>query len=202
MDFDVGPNKALYHDAMDLWNEEDEDLHLDNQQMDTQQELEQLWPPDTAVWHTVSLPDVIEPGADQDLGERPVLVHRAFTEAPQVRLGYLRAVKSNVYGHLTVQQATDSLNSTLDALFVGGALPVFPRSVFSLAEAKARLGLDPDLHITQYTLCPVCWKHFTPKQVEAHSSAVFPVANCSGILFRSLLKAYGACLCDLAGLSL
>ncbi|KAF9464566.1 hypothetical protein BDZ94DRAFT_1353354 [Collybia nuda] len=144
-----------------------------------------LQPPDDNIeFRPVEMPPALTAGSDHDVGEQPPLIPRAYIEEPQVRLAYLQAVKSNVYGHLTVQQATDQLNSTLDALLVADKLPEFPRPVRTLAGAKARLGIDPDLYITQYTICPVCWKHITPKQMQELESPQCQVSDCPGILYK------------------
>jgi hypothetical protein len=130
------------------------------------------------------MPDTLEPGFDAEVGTQLTLIPHAFSEAAHVRIAYLQAVTSNVYGHLTVQQATDQLNSTLDALLVAGVLLDYPRPVRSLSGAKVRLGINPDFFITQYVLCPICWKHLTPHQVDELESPQCQVQDCSGILFQ------------------
>ncbi|KAF5368271.1 hypothetical protein D9615_010359 [Tricholomella constricta] len=195
IDLDVGPNEGWAEG--ELWDDGDALEHMDEEQgMEPRPEAAQLHeqaPPLAGEpFEAVHLPYVLEPG--QDLDDRPSLIPRAFLEEPQVRLAYLQAVKSNVYGHLTVQQATENLNSTLDALLVAGALPELPRPVRTLSAAKARLGIDPDLYITQYTLCPVCWKHFTPKQMADLVSSACPVTDCTGILFQESYNKKNQCI--------
>ena len=57
------------------------------------------------------------PGSDQAFRrDCPTLLPAAFQEVPAVWMAYLTAVMGNVYGHLTVTQATEQLNNTLDGL--------------------------------------------------------------------------------------
>jgi len=51
-------------------------------------------------------------------------------------MAYLQVVVGNVYNYLTIQQATDNLNGTLDTLLAVGVLPVYPRRVRTLESAK------------------------------------------------------------------
>jgi len=92
-------------------------------------------------------------------------------------------VVGNVYNQFLIQQATDNLNGTLDTLLAAGVLPVYPRPVRTLESAKRRLGIDADQWITQYAICPKCWKHHTPKEMDELPSALCTVPNCDGIIF-------------------
>ncbi|KAF5384761.1 hypothetical protein D9615_001059 [Tricholomella constricta] len=143
------------------------------------------------VWRRVELPDVRIPGSDTDEVDRPPVVPPAFAEEPCVRLAYLAAVISNVYDHLSVLQATNGLNATLNSLLIAGKLPEFPRPVRTLESAKRRLGIDPDQHITQYTVCPKCWKHHTPKQMDMLPSPACATRDCTGILYELYTDSHG-----------
>lgn len=126
------------------------------------------------------------PGEDQAEADRPTFgLPPAYLndEAPAVRLAYLGAVIGHVYGHLSVVQATDQLNNTLDVLSVAGALPDFPRPVRTLVSAKRRLGIDPDQWVIPYALCPICWKHHSPSQLEKLTSPECSVSGCKGIIY-------------------
>lgn len=96
----------------------------------------------------VNPPEIQELNIPRD--DLPTYRPPAFQEAACVRLAYMQAVIGNVYNGLTIQQATDQLVSTLDALEVAGALPQIPRPLRTLDGAKRRLGIDPDVWITQY----------------------------------------------------
>ncbi|KDR66227.1 hypothetical protein GALMADRAFT_217198 [Galerina marginata CBS 339.88] len=85
----------------------------------------------------------------------------------------------------------DILNGTLDALLAAGALPAYPRPVRTLESAKRRLGIDADQYITQYIICPQCWKHYTPKQVSEFDSPACLVDDCEGILYDEVLDGKG-----------
>lgn len=87
-------------EAQDQWGIKEPDL-----QPNQQAPIHPI-PDDELNFQPVLLLLVLEPGADQDQADQPSVVPRAFIEQPQVRMAYLQAVKSNVYGHLTVQQAT------------------------------------------------------------------------------------------------
>jgi hypothetical protein len=145
-------------------------------------ELEHL-PPRDIDFHPVQLPRIHGPGVDEDQGDRPTFVPRALSEKPQVRIAYLQAVTGNIYGNLTVDQATKQLNATLDALFVADALPILPRPVRHLVSAKRRLGIDPDQWITQYAICPNCWKHHTPAELELLASPSCSIPSCTGLIY-------------------
>ncbi|KAG1794952.1 uncharacterized protein BJ212DRAFT_1528927 [Suillus subaureus] len=78
-----------------------------------------------------------------------VRVPGTFQERPGVRLAYLNTVIGNVFGKQSIQAATDALNNQLNCMLLEGVLPEHPRP-----------------WITQYAICPECWKHFTPAQVK------------------------------------
>ncbi|KAF8803058.1 hypothetical protein BYT27DRAFT_7110771 [Phlegmacium glaucopus] len=72
-----------------------------------------------------------------------------------------------------------------------GVLPAHPRPVRTLESAKRRLGIDADQYITQYIICPQCWKHYTPKQVHDLDSPACLLEYCDGILFEESLGSKG-----------
>ncbi|KAK0429945.1 hypothetical protein EV421DRAFT_1913646 [Armillaria borealis] len=113
----------------------------------------------------VSLPNVQEPQVDSNDGT-PDLRYPAFHEKAHIQLAYLQAAIGNIYNGLSVKQATDQLNGTLDLHFIAGTLPTFPQLVQTLESAKCYLGIDPDEFITQYTACPKCWKHHSPAELQ------------------------------------
>ncbi|KAG9310922.1 hypothetical protein JVU11DRAFT_8792 [Chiua virens] len=140
----------------------------------------------------VEPPRIRAPGSDQEQEDRPSLVPKAFQEKPEIRLAYLNSVISNVFGKASVQEATASLNSTLNCLLVAqGSLPEYPRPVRHLISAKRRLGIDPDQWITQYTNCLVCWKHFMPTELKALPLHDCPTEDCTGILFNEITNSKG-----------
>ena len=141
-----------------------------------------------AHFQPVGGPQIPEPGADQAQEDRPSLIPPAFREVPAVQMAYLTAVMANVYGHLTVTQATNQLNNTLDSLAVAGVLPDFLRPVHTLVSAKRRLGIDPDQWTTQYCICSECWKHYTPKELEDLDSPLCTaIPGCTGVLYKDTL---------------
>jgi hypothetical protein len=135
------------------------------------------------VWRSVSGIDVHPPGSDVNEDESAVLLRPAFAEDSGIRMAYLQAAIANVFMHVSVINATSILNTTLNILDAAGTLPLHPRPVRTLESAKRRLGIDADQHITQYTICPICWKHYTPKQVQESESPQCLVFGCVGTIF-------------------
>lgn len=84
---------------------------------------------DNEVFEPLGDPGVPPPGSDQAQADHPNLLPIVFQETPAVRMAYLSAVMANVYGHLTVQQATNQLNNTLDGLLVASILLEYLRPV-------------------------------------------------------------------------
>ncbi|KAL0060969.1 hypothetical protein AAF712_012241 [Marasmius tenuissimus] len=72
----------------------------------------------------------------------------------------------NVYDGLSIKQVDNDLKSQLNLLFIAGALPDHPRPVRTLDGAKRRLSIDDDAAITQYYAYPLCWKHYSPQDVD------------------------------------
>lgn len=130
----------------------------------------------------VALPNIREPGADQN-DDAPALVPIAFQEKAEICYAYLTAIMANIYGNLPWIQATNLLNHTLNGLFIANALPVFPHPVRALASAKRHLGIDPDQWITQYAICPKCWKHISPAQLQELPTPNCTVPGCTGLLY-------------------
>ena len=90
----------------------------------------------------------------------------------------------NVFGKLTWQLATEQLNNTLDILQVAQHhLPSFPTPVRTLQSARRRLGVDPDVHIIQYAICPSCWKHYTPELLAQLETPACCERNCTGVIY-------------------
>ena len=162
-----------------------------NQELPLIRRQQQQLPPPDQNFVPVDLPEIREPGADQDEGDVPSLVPVAFQEKAEVRYAYLTAVMANVYGNLSWAQATNLLNHTLNGLFIANALPVFPRPVRALASAKRHLGIDPDQWITQYAICPECWKHHSPAQLQELPTPDCTVPDCAGILYTERRDAKG-----------
>ncbi|KAF8148804.1 hypothetical protein B0H34DRAFT_679489 [Crassisporium funariophilum] len=140
--------------------------------------------PGDQVWQPVCQIDISTPGSDVDNNNRPALTPPAFRKKPHIRMTYLQAVINNVYANIPVQQTTDIMNNTLNAFSVAGVLLPYPRPVQTLESAKRRLGLDADQHITQYAICPKCWKHYTPKQILQADSSDCLVPGCNGKIYE------------------
>ncbi|KAF9489274.1 hypothetical protein BDN71DRAFT_1530062 [Pleurotus eryngii] len=85
--------------------------------------------------------------------------------------------------------------STLDALEVAGALPEIPQPLRTLDSAKRQLGIDPDLWITQYAICPCCWKHFSPTALRELETPECQVGNCAGLIYEDITGAKGETRC-------
>lgn len=147
-------------------------------------------PPDQN-FRPAALPDVREPGVDQDEADAPSLVPVAFKENGEIRYAYLTAVMANIYGHLSWIQATNQLNHSLNMLLIANVLPTSPRPVRALASAKRHLGIDPDQWITQYAICPECWKHHSPSQLKQLLSAECSVPACNGVIYTERRDAKG-----------
>jgi hypothetical protein len=136
------------------------------------------------VFTSVEPPLIPDPEIDRFQVDRPSLAIPAMKEEPYIRLAYLQAVMGNVFGKLTWEMATQTLNNTLDCLAIAGRLPVHPRPVRTLQSARQRLGIDPDLWIIQYAICPVCWKHFTPKEMANLEAPGCLSLNCAGEIYK------------------
>lgn len=108
-----------------------------------------------------------------------------------IRIAYLQAVYNNVVGNMPVRQTNDNLSMTLAALDAAHALPDIPAPATTLATAKRCLGIDPDAWIVNYTICPVCWKHFTPQQVSLLQEPSCTTRDCSGIICKVMTNAKG-----------
>ncbi|KAG1718620.1 hypothetical protein EDB19DRAFT_1899167 [Suillus lakei] len=127
-------------------------------------------------------PQYLLPGSDQDQEDRLSLIPRAFQECPGVRLAYLNT---------SIQAAMNALNNQLNCMLLEGVLPEHPRPVHHLLSTKRRLGIDADQWITQYAICPKCWKHFTPAQVKELPSPECTVPDCEGVLYNEYTDAKG-----------
>ncbi|SJL03636.1 uncharacterized protein ARMOST_06993 [Armillaria ostoyae] len=138
----------------------------------------------------ISLSDIQEPQVDSADGA-PDLSHPVFYEKAHIRLAYLQAAVGNVYNRLSVKQATDQLNGTLDSHLISVTLPTYPRPVQTLESAKRRLGIDPDAFITQYTACPKCWKHYSLMQLQELESPECRVEWCDGVLYKEMRDSKG-----------
>jgi hypothetical protein len=131
----------------------------------------------------------VEPPIDLDLGigidsdEDDSDTIPAMKEKAYMRLTYLQAVLGNVFGKLTWERATEQLRTTLRILSMAGSLPVAPQPVSTLQSARRRLGIDPDAYIVQYSVCPLCWKHYTPLEMTNLASANCTNTRCAGSIF-------------------
>src|SRR6202035_5302122 len=90
------------------------------------------------VFTSVEPPLIPDPEIDRFQVDRPSLAIPAMKEEPYIRLAYLQAVMGNVFGKLTWEMATQTLNNTLDCLAIAGRLPVHPRPVRTLQSARQR----------------------------------------------------------------
>ncbi|KAF8881105.1 hypothetical protein BD779DRAFT_1675596 [Infundibulicybe gibba] len=94
------------------------------------------WQPANTAWATIELPSVQTSGSDVDGVDRPLVVPPALSEESYVRMAYLHAAIGSVYSYLSATRATGSLNVTLGALHIANALPVLPRPVRTLENAR------------------------------------------------------------------
>lgn len=121
----------------------------------------------------------------------PSIVPRAYAdnEPSCVRIAYLQAVLNNVIGHMPVAATTDNLIANLNSLDAAGVLPIHPRPVRTLVSAKRRLGIDPDEWITEYAICPRCWKHYHPNELKELTTPACTLPQCAGIIYEDILDA-------------
>lgn len=141
-------------------------------------------PPDT-LYRIVEITNDLCPYLDIDPKDAGAVLPPAIRdrEPSHIRMAYLQAVINNVYRNMSVVDATENLNITLNALDVTGALPDYPRPVRTLISAKRRLGIDPDQWIVQYAICPKCWKHYAPKTLHELEEPGCLVPQCDGTIY-------------------
>ncbi|EAU86909.2 hypothetical protein CC1G_10800 [Coprinopsis cinerea okayama7 len=139
-------------------------------------------------WTRVVFPfaDVeLEENKDQEealnLGAAPAYARK---ESTPVRMAYLQAVLNNVISHSSVRHTNTNLEGSLNMLQAAGVLPDYPVPARTLATAKRRLGLDPDLWIINYTCCPKCWKLYTPSEMRSLPAPECPAPNCDEVLYK------------------
>jgi hypothetical protein len=181
-----------FHDLEDFYDGEqwDDDQQLEHDGIQpiidepAPQENRRAIPSDT-VYTTVEVPGFPRDDPPDHPEDDRTMVPPAYrdNEPSWVCIVYLQAVLNNVAGNMSVKQTTQNLNSTLNALNAAGVLPDRPRPVRTLASAKKRLGIDPDVWITQYAMCPCCWKHYSPKQVIKMESPQCHSPACNGMVY-------------------
>ncbi|THV04206.1 hypothetical protein K435DRAFT_649850 [Dendrothele bispora CBS 962.96] len=108
-----------------------------------------------------------------------------------VRIAYLKAILNNVASKMSIRHANDNLSMDMDMLDAAGVLPDDPIPVRTLASAKRRLGIEPDDHIINYAICPLCWKHFTPQEILDLPSPDCLNPDCSGRVYTEKRDANG-----------
>ncbi|EIW73721.1 hypothetical protein CONPUDRAFT_160802 [Coniophora puteana RWD-64-598 SS2] len=189
LDFVLEPPRGFDED-------EDEEFELRPPTPRPQSPLRLPTPPLEQRWHRVDL-GVCVPGEtainldddDDEPDEEPTLLPRAFKERPEVRNAYLRAVLANVFSKVSVADASDLLSAMLDNASIIRPLPDHPRPVRTLKSAKQRLGIDPDQYIIKYAVCPDCWKHYHPTDLQTLMSPVCSVDGCSGVIYEDFINA-------------
>lgn len=142
--------------------------------------------PSDQVYTQVNTPEEPEDVARHAKASDNLIIPPVFhkREKASIRLAYLRAVHNNVYANMSIRLTNTNLSAQLDALDIEGLLPEDPMPVRTLASAKRRLGLEPDDHIIQFAICPVCWKHYSPMQLQELPTAACVVLNCTGIVYE------------------
>lgn len=145
-----------------------------------------IQPPSDTIYQHLEIPpapdDVKEHYESIDISS-PLPPSFAYGELSCVRIAYLRAVHNNVFGNMPVRQTNLNLSACLDSLEAGGILPELPVPAQTLETAKRRLGLDPDEFIIQYAICPVCWKHYSPLQMQQLDAPLCTVEGCAGLIY-------------------
>ena len=114
----------------------------------------------------------------------------AFDELPVIRLVYLHAVLGNVFEHLPVLDSERRLQDELTIVKMCiGTLPDLPRKpARSLPTARRRLGLNIDDYIQLRSICTVCFKEYTPEQIQALTSPLCIVRGCKGKVYDETRK--------------
>ncbi|KAL0564445.1 hypothetical protein V5O48_017604 [Marasmius crinis-equi] len=107
----------------------------------------------------------------------------ADKDPPYLCLTYLQTVLHNVKTKMSVQKCSKSLEMTLNVLDMAGLLDLERKLVKTLQSAKQRLGLELDMHIIQYTICPDCWKHYIPEELRELESSTCTGNSCEGTVF-------------------
>uniref|UniRef100_A0A0W0GAA8 Uncharacterized protein n=1 Tax=Moniliophthora roreri TaxID=221103 RepID=A0A0W0GAA8_MONRR len=72
---------------------------------------------------------------------------------------------------------------TLDVLKAARFKPEGHTPVKTLQSAKRQLGLDPDINIIQYSICPRCWRHYNPQKFWELKSLACTSNECDGIIY-------------------
>ncbi|ESK92907.1 hypothetical protein Moror_9063 [Moniliophthora roreri MCA 2997] len=129
----------------------------------------------------------------------PIDSHPDSVVAPSLRdndpsflqLAYLQAVLHNVRSKMSVQKSSESLEMMLDVLKAARCIPEDCTPVKTLQSAKRRLGLNPDTHIIQYSICPQCWRHYNPQEVRELESPACTSDNCDGVVYTEKCTASG-----------
>ncbi|ESK95972.1 hypothetical protein Moror_7484 [Moniliophthora roreri MCA 2997] len=80
---------------------------------------------------------------------------------------------------------------TLGVLKAAGFEPEGRTPVKTLQSAKRRLGLDPDINIIQYSICPWCWRHYNPQEFRELESPACTSNECDGIIYTGKHTASG-----------
>ncbi|KAK7447359.1 hypothetical protein VKT23_014069 [Stygiomarasmius scandens] len=151
---------------------------------------QRLFHPADTFYTPVTIPgNVYPPLDDPDSLEAP-LVPPAFAdnESSAVRIAYLQAILNNVQAKMAVRFVNENLTWTFAALEANNRAhnqpPLFPPPVKTLASARQQLGIDADPWIIQYAVCPICWKHYTPHELQELQSPSCTTLTCSGEVFN------------------
>jgi hypothetical protein len=135
-----------------------------------------------------------EPEPDSEPEDDPNAEIPAFDEPPAIRNIYINAWVQKTLHHATHRSSKHYLRSFDELLsgFPGIAPHDISRMARSISTVERRLGLATSDLITTYSLCPGCYRRYSPDYIANVPDAHCQTEGCEGILFTEKILANGA----------
>ncbi|KAF8832951.1 hypothetical protein BDN67DRAFT_986350, partial [Paxillus ammoniavirescens] len=114
----------------------------------------------------------------------------AFSEHRALLNGYIHVFVNAAYKwatHSASEETLTLLQSTIKSCYPPGQIPPdydINNAAHTLRTVERRLGVSTDKLITNYVLCPSCWKTYHPSQLQSMNSAMCTAPDCSTAVFR------------------
>lgn len=136
-----------------------------------------------------------EPEPDDDAGdeEGPDALCEAFQEHELIRNAYIDAFVQNVVYGATHRAFTHMLKSSRRTIAAHPNVSAedLAKMAQTIRTAEKRLGVNNDSMITTYTLCPNCWRLYSPEDIITTENDSCLNEGCEGILFTLCTLASG-----------